>query len=310
MAHFSRFAIVGSGAIGLYYGGRLAEGGAHVSFLLRSDYDTVSQKGIAIESIAGDVHLENVHCARTTQEIGEVDCVIVAWKTTSNTHYKEVIAPLLGKKTVILTLQNGLGNVEALHSLFPHHSLFGGLCFVCINRIGAGQVHHTASGRIVIGQYPRPTKQLNLLVESLEKRGLWVSQSEHLEKSQYEKLVWNIPFNGLTIAYGGIDTQALLNIEGMPRRVMAIMKEVQQLAAGYGYDIPEGFLENQLHRTYKMEAYFPSSTLDFCQGVPIEMGAIWEEPLKRAAKKGIEMPATAALITLMKKAIKEKHIAL
>ncbi|HEY1121485.1 MAG TPA: 2-dehydropantoate 2-reductase N-terminal domain-containing protein, partial [Haloferula sp.] len=81
---FKSVAIVGSGAIGLYYGARLAANGEDVRFLLRSDYDTVQREGIRVESVAGDLHLKKVQAFRSPAEIGPVDLVIVAWKTTSN----------------------------------------------------------------------------------------------------------------------------------------------------------------------------------------------------------------------------------
>jgi 2-dehydropantoate 2-reductase len=106
------FAIVGAGAVGSFYGGKLALAGREVRFLLRSDYEVVKEKGLRVESINGDFGLPEVMAARTSDEIGPVDVVIVAWKATANDHAGEVIAPLLHDKTVILTLQNGLGNME------------------------------------------------------------------------------------------------------------------------------------------------------------------------------------------------------
>ena len=146
-----RIAIVGTGAIGGYYGARLAEAGQEVVFLLRSDFEYVSQHGFNVESVAGDFQLPEVVCARDSANIGPVDLVIVAWKATSNRHYEKVIRPLLHEDTQILTLQNGLGNCEALAELFGAHRVFGGLCFVCVNRISAGKISHTASGQVRVG---------------------------------------------------------------------------------------------------------------------------------------------------------------
>ena len=124
-----KIAIVGAGAVGSYYGGRLAAAGHDVCFLLRSDYEVVKEKGLRVESMDGDFFLPEVSAYRTSEEIGEVDLVVIAWKTTANGSYEKVIRPLVGEKTMILTLQNGLGNVEKLGELFGPERVLGGLCF-------------------------------------------------------------------------------------------------------------------------------------------------------------------------------------
>ena len=146
------FAIVGSGALGSYYGGRLAKAGNDVRFLMRWGCELVSKIGLKVESIDGDFALPEVRCSRESAELGPVDVVIVAWKATSNKHAKEVIEPLLHDETIILTLQNGLGNIEALGELFGMERMLGGMCFVCINRIEPGLIHHTGGGMITIGE--------------------------------------------------------------------------------------------------------------------------------------------------------------
>jgi len=226
-----RVAIVGAGAIGGYYGGRLAHAGYDVTFLLRRDYDHVSQHGFQIKSVDGDFDLPEVSCARSSQEIGPVDLVVVAWKTTANSQYKEVITPLLHDETVILTLQNGLGNCEALSDLFGAHRIFGGLCFICVNRIGLGEISHTASGQIRVGEYePDGSDRLAGLVSFLCDGGIDCRSVKNLEHAQWMKLVWNIPFNGLAISEGGVDTQTLLETPGVEDRVFRLMEEVQQTA--------------------------------------------------------------------------------
>ena len=107
-------AVVGSGAIGLYYGGRLAEAGGDVRFLMRSDFEAISRGGLKVESVHGNFELPRVQAFRTPGEIGPVDLVIVAWKATANHLLASVLPPLLHAGTQVLTLQNGLGNCEAL----------------------------------------------------------------------------------------------------------------------------------------------------------------------------------------------------
>lgn len=290
-------AIVGAGAVGLYYGGRLAESSIAVHFLLRSDFDHISREGLRIDSIAGDSRLPKVRCARRSEEIGPVDLVVIAWKTTSNAHYQEVVTPLLGDHTHILTLQNGLGSVERLADLFGAWRVFSGLCFVCINRMGPGHVRHSASGRVRVGKYrPEQKEGLATLVEFLQNGGIDCRGTDDLEKAQWMKLVWNIPFNGLSISEGGVDTQKLLAMPGMEQRVMRLMREVRQVAAALGHRIDDAFLEQQIAITRPMKAYRPSSMIDFVEGREVEVDAIWREPLMRARAAGVETPELARLL--------------
>lgn len=293
----NRVAIVGAGAVGSYYGARLAESGMDVTFLLRSDHDHVKEHGFQIQSVAGDFDLPDVQCARSSEEIGEVDLVIIAWKTTSNEHYKKVIAPLLHAETQIITLQNGLGNVEELSRLFGAARVFGGLCFVCINRLSPGVISHTASGLIRLGEYQcTEGSRLKCLVQLLSDGGIHCEAVDNLEKAQWMKLVWNIPFNGLAISEGGIDTEELLKQEGMEERVLRIMKEVQSVAAALGHEIEDRFLERQISITKPMGKYRPSSMIDFIEGREIELNSIWEEPLRIANALAVITPEMESLL--------------
>ena len=112
-ANKTKIAIVGCGAVGSYYGGKLCQTGRDVHFLLRSDYEVVRENGVQIQSLNGDFHVRPV-AAQSPWEIGPCDLVIVALKSTANHCLGELLTPLVGKHTALLTLQNGLGN-EAFH---------------------------------------------------------------------------------------------------------------------------------------------------------------------------------------------------
>ncbi|MEM6279999.1 MAG: 2-dehydropantoate 2-reductase N-terminal domain-containing protein, partial [Verrucomicrobiota bacterium] len=152
MRGIERVAIVGSGAVGAYYGAKIArEYPSTVSFLMRRDLEVARESGLQIRSVDGDFSLHPVSAFATTEEIGPVDLVIIALKTTSNEALIKLLPPLLGKETRLLTLQNGLGNEEFLQTHFPGHPILGGLCHVCINRGDPGVIHHLAHGRIEMG---------------------------------------------------------------------------------------------------------------------------------------------------------------
>lgn len=301
------FAIVGSGALGSYYGGRLALAGNDVRFLMRSDYDHVKKHGLKVKSIDGDFELPEVSCFRDSKEMGQVDVVVVAWKATANAMAEEVIPPLLHENTMILTLQNGLGNIEHLGGLFGPERMLGAMCFVCINRIGPGLIRHIAGGMISMGEgHGGATTRLRNLAEIFEQAGVKCQVSVDFTDTQWRKLVWNIPFNGLCITEGGIDTAELLSRPDGAERVRGLMDEVAQSAGALGHPIEEEFLEFQLTRTYPMGDYRPSSMLDFVNGHPVEVEAIWGEPLRRAEAAGVEVPHLRNLESTIRRMVAER----
>ena len=277
--------------MGSYYGARLAQAGEDVHFLLRSDYAQVKQHGMEVRSVAGDFHLDDVQCAQSSEEIGPVDLVIVAWKATSNAMAKEVIEPLLGTDTAILTLQNGLGNCELLAEFFGAQRIMAGLCFVCINRLSPGVISHTASGLIRIGEFVGgKSARLGKIAEVFDGANFPCEAVDSLEKALWMKLVWNVPFNGLAIAEGGVDTEVLLKERGLESKVRAIMAEVIAVAAALGHDIPQSFIDLQIKITWPMGGYRPSSMIDFVEGRPVEYAAIWKTPLEVARRAGVAVP--------------------
>ena len=208
MGSFEKIAVVGSGAVGGFYGAKIAQYGGDVSFLMRRDLAAVREKGLLIKSVDGDFHLPDAKAFGSTDEIGPVDLVIVALKTTSNEAIPKLLPPLLKEGTVILTLQNGLGNEEFIHSHFPDQPLMGGLCFVCINRGEPGTIHHLAHGKVEMGEHTR-FGIADRVLDLFQSSGIQTQLHPDLGLARWRKLVWNIPFNGLSIAAGGIDTGGL-----------------------------------------------------------------------------------------------------
>lgn len=301
---FSRIAIVGSGAIGCYYGGRLALHGNDVHFLMRSDYDAVKQGGLRVRSHRGDFTLPRVNCHRSTAEIGPCDVVIIAMKATANDVLLELLPPLLKPDTLLLTLQNGLGCDDFLARHFGSERVLGGLCFVCINRIAPGVIHHIAQGQIALGEHSGvPQARTRALAEEFQRCGIDCVVEPSLITARWKKLVWNIPFNGLSIAAGGIDTAAILADPALEQRVRALMREIIETAGRLGHDIPLGLIDVMIERTRTMSAYKPSSLIDFLDGREVEIEAIWGEPVRRAAAADISMPHVEELYQQLKQRI-------
>lgn len=299
-----RIAIVGSGAVGCYYGGRLAQHGHEVHFLMRSDYEHVKQQGLKICSVHGDFSLPQVYCHRRTAEIGQCDLVIIAMKATANAALLELLPPLLHNKTMILTLQNGLGSDDFLARHFGSAHVLGGLCFVCINRTAPGEIHHIAQGQIALGEHSgAPQVRTEVLAAEFRRCGIECKAEPSLIAARWKKLVWNIPFNGLSIAAGGKDTAAILADPVLEQRVRDLMREIIETAGKLGHAIPLALMDDMIERTRTMSPYKPSSLIDFLAGSEVELEAIWGEPVRQAKAAGIEMPQVGRLYQELKACI-------
>jgi 2-dehydropantoate 2-reductase len=286
-----RIAVVGAGAIGLYYGGKLAQFGRDVHFLLRSDYESVRRRGLRIRSREEKIHVPKVRAYRSTGEIGPCDLVIVAVKTTSNPDLPPLILPLLGEKTMILTFQNGLGNEEFLARHFDAGRIMGGLCYICLNRVGPGVVERFGAARLAIGEFASlPKPRTHDVSWEFKRCGVVCSVVADLALERWRKLVWNVAFNGLTITAGGIDTAALLADDGLRLEALELMNEIIGIASACGQKLPTILALDYLKRTAAMGPYRPSTLLDYEAGRPLEIDAIWGEALRRGRAVGASVP--------------------
>jgi 2-dehydropantoate 2-reductase len=287
-----KVAVIGSGSVGLYYGGKLAAKGMDVHFLLRSGFEEASQRGISIFSVKGeDVHLDRPKIFRDVPEIGASDIVIVALKTTSNSALQRLLPPLLHERTILLTLQNGLGNEELLAALFGAERVLGGLCFVCLTRRTAASVDHFGHGMLSLGEYGGPPlTRSRVLVDAFCESGIDARLVDDLATERWRKLVWNIPFNGLAVAEGGLAVNKILADPVLKARCRALMDETITAATALGHEIEKQYADLQIQRTYSMGAYQPSTLVDWLAGRELEIEAMWGEPLRRAKKIGLSLP--------------------
>ena len=302
---FGNVAVVGAGAVGLYYGGRLTAAGADVAFLVRSDYEALAAEGLTVESIHGDFRLPQLKVYRGAGKISPVDLVIVAWKSTSNHHLASVLPHLLHAGSQVLTLQNGLGNCEALAEIAGPERVLGGLCFVCLNRIRPGLVRHSGGGRVVIGEWSAGVPgRAEAIASRFKQAGVPAAAAANLRQAQWEKLVWNIPFNGLSVAEGGVTCDVLLDT--CEPEIRALMAEVIAAARALGLNLNENLIDHNLTITRPLGAYRTSSMIDYLEGREVELEPIWREPLRRANAAGVPMPRLEELLQRIEQRLAER----
>lgn len=286
-----RIAVVGTGAIGSYYGAKLAYFGRDVHFLIRSGLAEVRKFGISVRSPKENFRVAKVNAYTSTSDIGPADLVLIAIKATANDALTELLPPLLHEKTALLTLQNGLGNEQFLAECFGPERVIGGLCFICLNRVAPGKIEQIDRGHLRLGEFDGfPKPRTNDVAWEFKRCGVVCSVVENLQMERWRKLVWNIPFNGLTITEGGITTEDIVRDDRRRLRALEIMEEVIASANALGVRLPTAVALEQMKRTETMGPYKPSTLRDFEAGRALELEAIWGEPLRQAQAAGVKVP--------------------
>jgi 2-dehydropantoate 2-reductase len=290
-----KIAIIGSGAIGAFYGARLLQAGHEVHFLFHSDFDHVRAHGLRVDSVDGDMYFPTVNAYGRPGDMPVCEVVLVATKTTTNDLLDTLLRPVCGEGTVVVLMQNGLNGERAVHGLGLGVTVVGCLCFVCCNKIGPGHIAHLDFGKVELGHYlpdESPagiTPELERVADLFEGAGLPAQKSEDLILARWRKLFWNIAFNG-PCSLLAATTDLMVGCPATRQLATELMAEVRAGAASLGRDIPESFSDAILESTDNMASYKPSMMLDAENGRALEVEAIYGEPLRTAAAQGVDLP--------------------
>lgn len=284
------YAVLGTGALGGLYGGLLANAGMDVHFLLRSDFQHVREQGLRVDSPLGDFRLASPNIYERAAQMPKVDVAIVAWKATANSHLGEALRHVCHSDTRVLVLQNGWDVESTAAAVVGAERVLGGCCFLCSNKIAPGHIRHLDYGRIAFGEYASSlagqiTPRMKDLSEQFQQAKIDMRPAANLSEVRWKKLVWNIPFNGLSVVLDS-DTKLLMQDSGSCRLVEDLMHEVVQSAAVCGTEISASHVEKMLADTRKMVAYDSSMLLDYRARRPIEVEAIVGNSLRAAQAAG------------------------
>jgi 2-dehydropantoate 2-reductase len=301
-----RIGIIGSGALGLYFGIRLVAAGHEVTFLVRSDHAAIADGGLCLQLADGqEVRVERPRIVTQASEMGEQDWVVVALKTTQNAALASLLPPVVGRRTRLLTLQNGIGNVEQLEAICGGVPILAGLCQIGVNREGPGKVRNFVpdNGFVQIGQvFESGAEDMReALAAVLEAAGIRSRVTPSLGEALWRKLMWNVPFNGLTVEAGGTGTDVICADPSWRARARALMEEIRLASEALGFPIESSYTDRLLEFTDKIGAYRPSSVLDWLACRPLEIEAIYAKPLRAGTAAGVKMPELERLTRVLER---------
>lgn len=285
-----RYGVIGTGAIGGYYGARLTRSGQEVHFLLHKDYDYVKEHGLQVDSCNGSFHLDEPHVYRQTGDMPQCDVVLVCLKSVNNHLLRELLPPLLQPSTLVVLIQNGIGVEQDVEQMFPGLRLAAGLAFICSAKTEPGRIDHQCYGQINLGNYSCDDPALvEQVVADFNAASVKAGLVEYQE-ARWKKAVWNMPFNGMTVALN-TQTNLLLQHEATRQLIREQMLEVIGAAQHLGVkNIDASFAEKMIKMTDEMTPYSPSMKLDFDFHRPMEIHYLYTRPLQIAREAGFRMP--------------------
>jgi 2-dehydropantoate 2-reductase len=285
-----RYGIIGVGAIGGFYGCKLAYSGQEVHFLSHSDYEFVKERGMQVDSCDGSFHLKQVNVYQYPKDMPKCDVVIVGLKTTNNHLLSELLPPLLHEHTVVVLIQNGIGVEADVQQMFPDVQLIAGLAFICSAKTEPGRVNHQCYGSINLGNYSCKDERLfSAILNDFTNAGIQAGSVPY-EEARWKKAVWNMPFNGMTVALN-TRTDLLLKQPATRQLIRDLMMEVIEAAHHLGVTgLDEAFADKMIQMTDEMTPYSPSMKLDFDFHRPMEIYYLYTRPIQIAREAGFSMP--------------------
>jgi len=295
----SKVAVVGAGAVGTYYGARLAEQGHDVAFVLRSDYAAVAEHGITVNSKDGDIRLHSPRITKDPVELAQTfqpDWILCALKATALSDAERLISPLIEPDTRLLAIINGLGIEEEFAKWMDPKKVFGGLAFTCINRSEPSVIDHLDYGPLTITHLGDDPLELAIAMSLWEKVKVLTSVADSRLAARYLKLCWNIPFNGLCVLAGGVTTEVIMQDPSLRSLAEKIMREVIEIGNAdlvnstgeFAPQLHNRVIDDLMTMTDTMVEYKPSTMIDFVEGREMEIDAIFQVALARGLALGVE----------------------
>lgn len=283
-----KYGVIGSGAIGGYYGGKLAKAGQEVHFLFRSDYEYVKKNGLQVDSCDGSFHIQ-ANAYNNTADMPQCDVVLVCLKSVNNDKLKKLLPPLLHPRTLVVLIQNGIGVEEDVQRDFPGVQLAAGLAFICSAKTEHGRVNHQCYGSINLANYSCKDEALmQAVVSEFREAGIETGLVEYHE-ARWKKAVWNMPFNGMTVALHA-QTDELLKHPATRQLIREQMMEVVGAARALGVNgVDEAFVDKMIQMTDEMTPYSPSMRLDYDFHRRMEIYYLYTRPIETARKAGFRM---------------------
>ena len=289
-----KIAIFGSGGVGGYFGGRLIQIGQDVSFIARNDnLAALRDRGLTVDSIAGDFHIDRVVASDDPARIGVVDyilCCVKAWQVTAAARQMQ---PMVGQDTLVVPLQNGVEAPEQLTEVLDPANVLGGLCGIVVFQAGPGHIKHNGANPLIrFGHLDnRPDPRVNALSEILNHcNGVKSSIPDDVNVAMWQKFMLITPWSGLgSVSRAPIGV--LLEQEETRELLTQAIEEIYQLGRAHKINLPEDSVSKTLKTLEGIPANSTTSMQrELARGRPSELDVQNGAVLRLAHEVGLETP--------------------
>ena len=290
--------VFGTGAIGGYYGGMLAQSGADVSFIARgNNYNVLCKKGLTIITEENKITFP-VKVFNSTKGLGKFDYVFICVKSFDTKSTLDEIKENIGPQTTIASLQNGIENEELIIKSFGKEKVIGAFVYIASQLIEPGIVKVLGNKRGMIGELNGAiTSRVEELHNMFKIANVDFAISENILGDMWDKLVWNVSFNPTSVATGKTVDKLLEEDYDL---VKNIMTEVKNVAIANGIKIRLDTVEFNLERTKGYKGFKTSMLQDFERGKSLEVDAILGVVLRKAKEKNVPVPNIEKLYEQLK----------
>ena len=295
--------LIGAGAVGTYFCGRLAQGGAKVAVVARGDYEVVKGRGYHIRSVAGDFDFHPAAVLKDSADYQETpDYVIAATKVLPELDLVGMLRPVIrSPKTVIVLIQNGIDIEKTVRAAFPDNELLSTIAYIGVSRPARGEVLHQGSGNLKTGVYPSGiSESAKRLAAAFGAGGVKCELSEDIRFVRWYKLLWNLPFNPVSVLAGRVDTRTMTDRAELEKLCWSLMLETIAVANACGVALSEKDARSQMEYTREVPAYKTSMLQDFEAGRELEVEAILGNAVRLAHQNNVPVPKMEACYALLK----------
>ncbi len=293
--------IMGTGAVGGYFGARLAKAGNNVIFVARGKHlDAIREKGLRVDSPDGDLLLK-VRALEDPAEAGFVDLVFLAVKNYQLALALGQLTPCVGRETMILTVQNGVSAEELAIESFGKGRVLGGVAYIGSRVEGPGHIVHSTLGRIALGELHDGTSpRLRELEKMFFEARIPVTLSDDIMVTKWRKLVWNTAFNAVSVLTR-MKTRAMAESVALRPVLINLMEEVIAVARAEGHSLDrEVILSKTFELTRSLDDVETSMLQDFEKGRKLEIEGLNGVVVQKGKERGVPTPVNEMVVGLLR----------
>lgn len=294
-----RIAVMGAGAVGGYFGARLAASGQEVVFVARGRHlEAMKGHGLRVKSIQGNLHIRSQFTS-DPEEVGPVDLILFCVKSHDTEQAGKRMAPLIGEKTSILSLQNGVDNPDKIAAHWGKDRILAGAAYIGARITAPGTIEHRAAGRITLGELDGGiTQETKDLCDLFNKAQVPCTISPKIRKVLWGKLVWNAPFCAIA-SITGTTAKDIIESESLKNLAVGCMEEVREAARTQGITLGPSIVTETLNLSHSLGDFKPSMLQDLEAGKPLEYEALNGIVVNTLRKAGKEAPFNQTFCALL-----------